>query len=108
MKDILDMFSAIWPVLLFIGGIIWKQISDHFEQKTLKENQRYQKEKILKLEGKMEAIEKDLTGSIKEQNELTTKNFDVVNHSLTELIRVTTRLTTQFEMSQHLKSKSND
>jgi hypothetical protein len=104
----LESLKEYWPILPVLAPIIWKQISDHFDQKNIRENLRYQKEKVLKLEGKMEAIEKDLTGSIKEQNDLTSKNFDAVNKSLTELIRATTRLTTQFEMSQIIKPKTND
>ena len=104
----LEAIEKYWPVLPVLGPIIWKQISDHFDQKNIKENQRYQKEKILKMEGKMEAIEKDLTGSLKEQHTTTTKNFDEVNRALTELIKVTTRLATQFEMSQTFKTKNHD
>lgn len=104
----IDGIEKLWPLIAAIIGVIWKQISDHFEQKVLKENQVYHKEKLAKLEGKMEAIEEDLTSSLKDQSVSNAHNFDKINFALTELIRATTRLTTQFEMSQHNKSENHD
>jgi hypothetical protein len=103
LTELIQIIHDLWPIFLSIGAIIWKQIVDHFEQKVLKKEVASYRDLIIKLETKIQTIEKDFAATLKEHHSDNMKNTDEMKDAITELIKVSTRLTAQFEIFSQKK-----
>jgi len=87
-----DLIDKLWPLLLAFFGVIWKQISDHFEQKQIKI-------KCQNLEVKVDDLQKDFSSDLKEhilQNKDMNKELSV---AITELIKSTSVIAAKLDVN---------
>jgi hypothetical protein len=95
-----DIIYKLWPFVLAILGVIWKQISDHFEQKELKVKCSY-------LDQKVTELQKEFSSDLKEhilQNRDMNKEMSI---AITELIRSTSVIAAKLDMNLSEFKSSN-
>jgi cell division protein FtsB len=85
MTEVTGHIKDLWPVVLFILGIIWKQIVTHFDVKSIKDECTYLNDRIRENEREIHQVKIDLQDAIKEQGKET-------NQSIQRLVEVTGEL----------------
>lgn len=104
--DFISQINKLWPIILFILGIIWKQIISHFDVLNLKDSCSQQEKKIERLELKNDLLEEEFNKALKEHIIENKASFDKLTEAITELIKSTTILTVKIEM-QNQKLNEN-
>ena len=98
--DLIELLEKLWPFIAFVLGIIWKQISQHFEVKSLIIN-------IQKSEAKIEILEKEFNHALNEHGKHNQLSIDKLTDAVTELIKITSIIATKIEAKERYDSLSD-
>ncbi len=86
MKEIISL----WPLVLFVLAIVWKQIDTHFKVFDLDKTTKNNEEDI-------RLVEKDLYSAIKEQGNQTNESIKELTKATSALVAATSVMASQLE-----------
>jgi hypothetical protein len=98
-EETFNIIYKMTPLLLAIAGIIWKQITVHFEVNRLKEQQLTIKSKCNKLDDKLDELEKSVFMAMKENNGMHEEHYKDLREAITELVKSTTEIATTLKFT---------
>lgn len=92
----IEQITNLWPVLVTIGGLSWKQISLHFKVAS-------NKERLDKIEENQKLLKIELHDTIKEQNKQTQESIRELTKATGELVVATKVMAAQLQELQKRK-----
>jgi hypothetical protein len=104
----IELINDYWGMILFVIGIIWKQISTHFEVMNLKsgyENLKFDQETLHK---KTDLLESEFQSALKDHIVENRKSIDKLADAVTELVKTTTIIATKIEINEKYKESQNN
>ena len=87
---VVEFISETWPIILFILGILWKQVNTHFDVRTLKKDHTRNEEKT-------DNIQHEFTIALKAHIIENKNSNEKLTEAITELIKATTILAVKIE-----------
>lgn len=92
----IEQIKNLWPVVITLGGIGWKQISLHFKVSS-------NEERISRLEENLKLLKVELHETIKEQNKQTQESIRELTKATGELVVATKVMAAQLHELQKRK-----